>query len=161
MFIPPFTCLVVYCLSVGDGHGRTLGGGLWVIEKIVQQDLDGDKVIGKPKTQPIPLEINVKNEKGSVLKQLRIDLPPDVEEGTFQEWADMVVSGKSLAIGNWTGKNKPFTRAAYENFLDSMTEGGIVRWVDTSNRSLGRELTPHGKLSLKGYLHLVPRVNTV
>lgn len=77
-------------------------------------------------------------------------LPVSVD--SFAKWAEGAIRGDSLAIKQWTGAKKPFSRQDYDNLLSKMREAGIVAKLPGK----GHVLTNPGRHALKAVLREHP-----
>jgi hypothetical protein len=74
-------------------------------------------------------------------------LPVDVNR--FNEWAQGVLVGKSLAVNKWVPKAVLFSQPEYVKLLDKMTAGGIIV---NQGSSTGNILTGGGRRALIRHL---------
>ncbi len=74
-------------------------------------------------------------------------LPVDVKR--FNEWAQGVLVGQSLAVPNWTPKAKMFTRPEYDSLLAKMKAGEIIVNLGSNK---GNTLTGGGRRALGRHL---------
>lgn len=128
---------------------------LWVVESVINSDLDNDGAVGQPEAppRPIALEITQVSENNSFQRMFRFDLPSSVTEADFLNFARGVVNeGRGLAESGWIGAGKPFSRQSWAALMETLEKAGIVRFKDAGNRTAGRELTPAGGRALRMYL---------
>jgi hypothetical protein len=119
------------------------------IETWTRQDLDGDGSIGKPKDpETIRLEMHTQTHSGR--QTLFSEVP--VSKAKFKLWAQGVTSGRSLALGSWTGSKGPFSRSEYDVLMDAMEKARVVSWNNPDEPRSGRTLTRLGKQALTAWL---------
>jgi hypothetical protein len=130
---------------------------LWIVERVANFDLDGDGYTGQPEppARPVALEIVHKSEADSFRQMFRFDLPAGVTEDDFREFALGVVNEhRGLAESSWTGAGKLFSKAKYNELLNTLDQAGLVRWRNPAAPAQGRELTPAGSRSLRSWLKI-------
>ncbi len=89
--------------------------------------------------RPEPLRVEVTQENG---RQTRfIDLPAEYHQ--LKALAVGVLAGHGLAVNQWTGAGKPFTRAQFDTFRAALVQAGLARYGERSNSPL--ELSPAGR----------------
>jgi hypothetical protein len=135
---------------------------LWVVETMVNSDLDQDGAVGQPTPPAREVTLNVmhQNHKGVINQVFRFDLPAGISEEDFQEFAQGIVrERRGLAESAWAGTGRPFSKPKYNELLDALTAAGIVRWINPDAHAQGRELTEAGQRSLRRYLY-VARTHT-
>lgn len=70
----------------------------------------------------------------------------NVTADQFAEWVFQIIeNGKSLAIGQWTGSGKLFTRSQYDELMSKLKDAGIVV------KSPSWKLTRGGRAALMAY----------
>lgn len=133
---------------------------LWLVEEIIQSDIDGDGETGAPAASTTTLEIIHKGDNNRLQQMFRFDLPEGLAEADLVELARGILSeGRGLAESSWTGRGKPFSKPKFKALLDVLTDAGLVRWIDDRNHAQGRELTGHGRRALSP-LAYGPRTHT-
>lgn len=75
-----------------------------------------------------------------------IVIPDGLEIGSVLAWAKAAVRGESLAVNNWTGFRRPFTRSQYEQWMDQLIGHTLVQDLGGNK---GRVLTRSGKAVFK------------
>lgn len=68
-----------------------------------------------------------------------------LDKGKILEIARGVLNGRSLSLGEWTGKSGPLSRSEFETMRGELLEVGLIRWVNPEYKQQGLELTPIGK----------------
>ena len=102
------------------GYTRLLNRTLWITERVLHVDLDGDGEIGEPVTE---LSAVIEQEDGyTKVVRDKFGLSSDV----VRQWAKDATMKKTIAINAWTGDGGLFTRAEYENFLDRLNQMGFA-----------------------------------
>ncbi len=130
---------------------------LWVVESVVNSDLDDDSPAVQPAapSRPIALEITHLSATNSFQRMFRFDLPAGVTEADFTEFARGVVNEyRGLTEASWTGAGKLFSKPKYTALLEVLEQGGLVRWKNPTAPAQGRELTPAGGRALRMYLQM-------
>lgn len=117
---------------------------LWIVETItnfVDDDNDNDEDQPAP---PKTVKLEVTNSEAGRLQRMKyIDLPSNVAEDQFYEWAKSVTSGsKTPARRSWVPS--VFTDDTYRLLMLKMTEAGIL----VKHPGKGYQLTNGGKRSL-------------
>ncbi|GIK42383.1 MAG: hypothetical protein BroJett011_62160 [Chloroflexota bacterium] len=127
---------------------------LWIVEKIINRDFDGDGQAGAPEPEPITLEIIHKTESGSVKHMLRFQLPEGISQDDFYQFSrGITLEKRSLAESTWTGRGKLFSKGEYSRLLDDLTKAEVIRWRNKAAPAQGRELTKAGYLSFLAYVN--------
>lgn len=125
---------------------------LWIAERIIREDLDGDGATGPPPPQlspPPPLEVLHRDESGSLKTMYRLQLPDGMTDEKLREFAKGALV-KGLSHGIWTGRVGLFSsRSEFEGLMAELERSGIVIWVDPANHNAGRQLTQAGKSALR------------
>lgn len=120
-------------------------------EETVTQDAAPVEVAPAPAGE-VKLIINHTDGDGGFIRGLNLTLPPGVSQTKFYEFARGVTRrGGRLAVVDWTGQGKPFSKKVYDSLLSVLDEAGIVEWKDNANRSTGRRLTDDGQAALMGF----------
>lgn len=121
---------------------------LWLVEEIIQSDVDGDGQAGQPEPKKPVITFEVVDRAGGFNARL-FDLPEGVTEADLAELArGALKEHRGLAESSWTGRGKPFSKPKFKELMDVLTEAGLVRWIDNSNHAQGRELTGQGRRAL-------------
>lgn len=106
--------------------------------------------------KPVVLEVSHTERDGGSEQGRTIqyfgELP--VEVGPFVEYVRAVMAGESLAIANWTGSGKPFSRQEYQKLLDILRQAGAV----LTYPGKGNKLTRKGQRTLESYLHQIDQI---
>lgn len=122
---------------------------LWLVEEIIQSDVDGDGQAGQPaalQQQVTTLEM-VHRDDG--IQRRRFDLPDGMTEVDLIDFASgVLVEHRGLAESSWTGRGRPFSKPKYRELLDVLGRAGLVAWVDDKNHAQGRKLTWAGRHAL-------------
>lgn len=131
-------------------------------EEVVGLDIDRDGQIGQPeKQEPVQMEVVHRGQDG-FRQMLRFDLPAQVDEAGFYNFAAGVTrEGRSLAESQWIGRGQPFSRNSYGALLQAMEQAGIVRWVDSGNHAAGRELTGGGRRALLQFVYTCEKAHSL
>lgn len=117
---------------------------LWLVEEIIQADVDGDGYASQPEPKKPVITFEVVDRTGGFNARL-FDLPEGVTEADLAELArGALKEHRGLAESSWTGRGKPFSKPKFKELMDVLTEAGLVRWIDNSNHAQGRELTGTG-----------------
>lgn len=155
---PWWTPLLAFMLStslawwiISADHQRAL----WIVEKIINRDIDGDGQAGEPEPEnqkSISLEVTHKNEAGIFLKMFRFDLYESITESLFQEWGREVLKREDLTQARWVSRTK-FNREAYTDLLDKLEKAGLVQRAGNA-KNASYELTHAGKHTIRRYLLL-------
>ncbi len=125
---------------------------LWAIETRQDFEIQPEPEPERPERPTAPrLILEVKHD-GARRGFDFLQLPVTPE--TFQLWARAVLNGESLAINQWVGRGKQFSRGEYETLLAELERAGIVRLIDVNNPQAGRELTRPGKAALRAAVHV-------
>lgn len=121
---------------------------LWLVEEIIQSDIDGDGETGKPAaTQQVTTLEMVHRDDG--IQRRRFDLPEGMTEADLIDFASgVLLEHRGLAESSWTGRGRPFSKPKYKELLDVLTRAGLVAWVDDKNHAQGRKLTWAGRHAL-------------
>lgn len=128
---------------------------LWKLETWTNTDLDGDGKTGEGESKSREPEhvvrLEVEQKDGDAVRHVFFhDLP--TEPALFTTWAQAAVNGQSLAVGHWTGNDRPFSRSNYEALLDFLHGAGVVTWQNADAPAQGRKVTRPGKAALKAWL---------
>jgi len=110
---------------------------LWASEIVTGKDLDQDGRIGQPAT--VRVEVSDLDQR-----QLRFMELPGTPEA-LQQLAHGVLTGKTLAEAEWTGKGRPYSRNEFRDMRAQLLERGIVTWRNDEAPSQGVELTRVGR----------------
>jgi hypothetical protein len=117
---------------------------LWNVEEITQET-ELVKAAPAPAGE-VGLVISHQDSNGKFIRGLNLTLP-GVTADAFREFARTVTRrGGRLAVIDWTGKGKMFSKNVYGKLLSALIEAGIVE--DTST---GRRLTDEGRAALVGF----------
>lgn len=120
---------------------------LWLVEEIIQSDVDGDGQAGQPAQKPV-ITFEVVDRAGGFNARL-FDLPEGVTEADLIDFASgVLVEHRGLAEISWTGRGRPFSKPKYKELLDVLGRAGLVAWVDDKNHAQGRKLTWAGRHAL-------------
>ncbi len=126
---------------------------MWNEEKITQ-----DAAPTEPTPTPdgeIKLIISRHDDSGRFIGGLNLTLPKGIPQDKFYEFAKGVTRrGASLAVVDWTGQGKPFSKPKYNALLLVLDEAGIIEWEDVENHSVGRQLTDEGRAALVEYVRV-------
>lgn len=124
---------------------------LWVVERIINSDLDEDGEVGRPEEREITLNVKHANRTGT--QTFRFGLPAGITEANLYDFArGVMLESRGLAESSWTGYGKPFSKPKYNEFLDALDRAGLVRWINPQAHAQGRELTPAGARALLDYI---------
>lgn len=127
--------------------GREL---LWIVERVTNQDFDGDGYIGQPDPEPRtfePLEVIHRSETGSIKAMFRLDV--DVDDSRLEQFFMALGHGESLAEAIWIGDGNLFSKGEYGRLLNELQRAGLIEWKNPNAHSQGRQLTDHGKDSIE------------
>lgn len=125
---------------------------LWNIEEVTQDSAPAEVAPARAPDGEIKLIISRHDGNGKFIRGLNLTLPAGVGQAKFYEFARGATRrGASLAVGDWTGSGKLFSKSVYNNLLAVLSEAGIIEWRDESNPSVGRRLTDVGRAALVGY----------
>jgi len=123
---------------------------LWSEETVTQ-----DAAPVEPAPAPageVGLIISHTNSSGKFIGGLNLTLPKGIPQDKFYEFARGATRrGASLAVVDWTGQGKLFSKPKYNSLLTVLGEAGIVSWIDEENHSVGRRLTDEGRVALVGF----------
>lgn len=126
---------------------------LWNIEEVTQETAPIEVAPAPAPDGEIKLIISRHDENGKFIRGLNLTLPAGVTQAEFYEFARGATRrGASLAVGDWTGAGKPFSKSVYGALLLVLDEAGIIEWRDESNPSVGRRLTDEGRAALVEYV---------
>lgn len=121
---------------------------LWLVEEIIQSDVDGDGETGQPVPQQQVTTLEMVHRDDGIQRR-RFDLPEGMTEADLIEFArGVLVEHRGLAESSWTGRGRPFSKPKYKELLDVLTKAGLVAWVDDKNHAQGRKLTWAGRHAL-------------
>jgi hypothetical protein len=99
--------------------------------------------------------VTERDEQAQFRKMTRLELPAGIEPRDFYNFARQVVSeAKGLALSDWVGGGRPFSRAKYEALLDELAAAGLVALVNPDAPAQGRKLTRKGRQALMTYCEL-------
>lgn len=91
---------------------------LWKAERFTGKDFDGDGVVGEPDR----IVVEVRTPDSSHVEFLHYEVARDA----LEEFARAALSGESLAVNRWVGKQSPFSRAQFEQLRSAMIADGIL-----------------------------------
>jgi hypothetical protein len=124
---------------------------LWIVEKIINRDLDGDGQAGKPPPKPpVSMEVTHKTEAGAFVKMFRFDLHESITEALFQRWGREVLKNNDLTQALWVNRRR-FIREAYTDMLDKLESAGLVQRAGSA-KNAPYELTRAGRNTIRRYL---------
>lgn len=110
-------------------------------------------LVNEDEHKPVVLEVSHTERDGAGEQGRTIqyfgELP--VEVGAFVDYVKSILAGETLAIAQWTGKDKPFSRGEYEGLLDILRQAGAV----INHPGKGNKLTRKGYRTLEAYLSQV------
>ena len=84
--------------------------------------------------------IEVNESEGVKVHNLMLD------KGKILEIARGVLNGRSLSLGEWTGKSGSLSRSEFETMRGELLEVGLIKWVNPEYKQQGLELTQAGKM---------------
>lgn len=67
-----------------------------------------------------------------------------------------VLAGRSLAVHEWSGLHRPFTRSQFENLRGQLLERGFIRARSESAPQLGYELSSKGRALMRALAEQQP-----
>ncbi|NJO00083.1 MAG: hypothetical protein HC875_41200, partial [Anaerolineales bacterium] len=126
---------------------------LWIVEKMVNRDLDGDGQTGQPETdapKSVSLEVTHRTEAGTFVRMFRFDLHPSITESLFQQWGRQALKNGDLTQALWVNR-RSFSREAYTDLLDKLESSGLVQ-RSGSAKNAPYELTRTGQATIRRYL---------
>ena len=118
---------------------------LWAVENLTHADVNRDGAIGQPEPARLVLEVKHSGGERSGFDFLHLG----IDQADFLTWARAVLGGQSLAVGQWVGRGRLFTRGQYDALMSELERAGIVRAADARNPQSGRELSPAGRAALR------------
>ena len=118
---------------------------LWAVENLTHADVNRDGAIGQPEPARLVLEVKHSGGERSGFDFLHLG----IDQADFLTWARAVLDGRSLAVGQWVGRGRLFTRGQYDALMSELERAGIVRAADARNPQSGRELSPAGRAALR------------
>lgn len=122
---------------------------LWNEEHVSQEAPEPPKA---EITESIGLNIRHENSDGRYVGGLNLTLPDGVSLAMFYEFAKGVTMlGGKLAVDDWCGTGKPFSKKVYGKLLDVLLEADIVVWRDESKPKAGRRLPSSGRRALLAF----------
>jgi len=134
--------------------GRDL---LWIVERITNEDIDGDGSIGRPdppQRNLDPVEVIHTDGQGRIKTMYRLDLP-NITDQQLVEFAKGVPV-KGLAESAWIGGGNPFSSAQYGQLMTELDRAGVVVWKNPNATNQGRQLTRHGADTLEQWAKMGP-----
>lgn len=114
---------------------------LWKREEVLQQDLDGDRVVGRPERQTLSIEL-VTRKPGGMEIQI-IDL--GIEPVQAQALARGIMNGRSFSEAEWTGNGRPFSKREFRELRSELLERGLLEWRNPKAPAQGVVLTRSGR----------------
>ena len=112
------------------------------VETYINQDIDGDGVIGEP-VETIRLETFDRDHEGKLRAGQFATLP--ISEHQLILFARQVDSGaRGLSQSDWTGADGLLTKKQHTQLMEYFERAGIVRWKNDKAPAQGRELTMAG-----------------
>lgn len=107
------------------------------VEDITGLDINRDGAIGPP-----PVTITVQNPDSQHLRRI-----PDIctEDQLRRFIHGVLIEKRTLAVAQWVGRGRPFSRTEYDAFMAQCHRADIVRWKDPAEPNQGRELTAYGR----------------
>ena len=118
---------------------------LWAVENLTHADVNRDGAIGQLEPARLVLEVKHSGGERSGFDFLHLG----IDQADFLTWARAVLDGRSLAVGQWVGRGRLFTRGQYDALMSELERAGIVRAADARNPQSGRELSPAGRAALR------------
>ena len=118
---------------------------LWAVENLTHADVNRDGAIGQLEPARLVLEVKHSGGERSGFDFLHLG----IDQADFLTWARAVLGGQSLAVGQWVGRGRLFTRGQYDALMSELERAGIVRAADARNPQSGRELSPAGRAALR------------
>ena len=118
---------------------------LWAVENLTHADVNRDGAIGQLEPARLVLEVKHSGGERSGFDFLHLG----IDQADFLTWARAVLDGRSLAVGQWVGRGRLFTRGQYDALMSELERAGIVRAADVRNPQSGRELSPAGRAALR------------
>jgi len=115
---------------------------LWVLEEWLDDDLDDDGRVGKPEN--VRIEVTYRDEEGNFEKMQFLDVP--LEIGLIRRFAGLVLDGRPLSQGVWTGSGGLFSRSEYDQLMAELEARGMVTFKNPAAPAQGRVLTRGGKV---------------
>jgi hypothetical protein len=115
------------------------------IERVSGIDINRDGLIGDPVRPSIRVE--VVEDEGRAMKF--IDLPGDA--GALRMLADGLLSGLSFSEAQWSGHNRPFSRAEFRELRAELVARGLLRPASDKDRRQGFDLTPSGRAVMRHF----------
>ena len=112
---------------------------LWTVERIIGQDLTGDKVIGKPEAHLV----TITGPGASMLT------PEERKRAQF------ITFIRAIAATGDTSRERfeaSLGRGQYEEFRDALIHVGWARWIDPENHRLGWELIEDPEVIIEGVM---------
>ena len=127
------------------------------VEQFLQQDLNGDGVIGdvdQPTDTPrrVVIQMDTVKEDGhyqvgdsSALIKL------SVSDDQLHTLAMGLMNGMPFSEKQWTGKGKPFTSNEFRTLRDEMRDANLTEYVNEKDPRQGIRLTEAGNAVMKEY----------
>lgn len=84
-----------------------------------------DAGIQQPLTNTNELRVSIISDNARAVDYLHL---PGIEAEQLAVLARGIVAGRGLAVHEWTGNGRPFTRSAFEELRGQLIERGFVRW---------------------------------
>lgn len=117
------------------------GRWAWRLERLLNVDLTGDGVIGRPDPAP-PLRIELVQEEGKHISF--IDLP---HADKIPALADGLVNGqRTFAMTTWVGAGNLLSRKEWEDIREALLARGLAVWKNAEAHEQGVELTAAGRV---------------
>jgi len=124
---------VVVAVAVGGAWLWRMGAAgatLYVVERVLGADLDGDGEIGAPEAHIVTLRANGAGAPEDPEVRLR---------GEFVTFVRGCAAAGDTSLRRW--EEAGMGRQRYEEFRDRLMGGGFARWKDPENRRQGWEIT--------------------
>jgi hypothetical protein len=131
-------------------------GLFWNIETASRRDIDGDGMIGPPVRESFEIVQTERKALGASHTAI-IDIQGRPE--CFAKFAYAAVTGDSLAMDAWCGRDRPWSRADYIHNRQECIRLGWLEWRDPRNRNLGLDLTEMGEHGLGPWLEQYARAH--
>jgi len=133
--------------------GRDL---LWIVERITNEDINGDGNIGQPPPQRNlePVEVIHTDGQGRIKTMYRLNLP-NITDQQLVEFAKGVPV-KGLAESAWIGGGNPFSSAQYGQLMSELHRAGLVEWKNPTAPNQGRRVTGQGRETFEQWAKMGP-----
>ena len=116
------------------------------IERIVNHDLDGDGFVGEPPPPSEPVRIIVEKEDGN---EIWLNFDSEEMRSKAMLVAAFILNGSPFSEKALSGTGRPLTRSEFYTLRDLFMFHELVRWKNPKHPTLGLELTPLGRSTVR------------